>query len=393
MPITPIILPANVQTEYPEPDTRHFTPSRVVPAQLRKPVTSNITPLQRLALIVAGVSYPRPSQGNTLVPSRDRTFHKFSINYRDFLLKANRVDEVIVFDFLLGKITYYDLGAKQGGQPSSLTHDPIVVKNYRFHVGSTITLTSTNNKLRKLYWTGIDEFANTTYGDEDADVEKALYDPWTGTTENSMSISDVYRRIRYAIPGTISELHFVGHGWTGGPIIVNTPGYSSKVYDKDGRTSDFSNSNLVDVFGGSNLSLFQKAFTTDATIAIWGCENNEAARKLILSARAKEKAKQAYQSELNQLRQLLNNTYAARLAKATGKDVFSALPGTYAVAEGEPNDDNSGYTFQPTIMHVNLEKCGHILQFYKDKLGATFATNGPFKGHPTFGRGYGIFPP
>lgn len=44
--------------------------------------------------------------------------------------------------------------------------------------------------------------------------------------------------------------------------------------------------------------------------------------------------------------------------------------------------------FTPTVMHVNLEKCEHILQLYKKHLGITFPTAGAFKRHPTFGRGF-----
>jgi hypothetical protein len=244
-----------------------------------------------------------------------------------------------------------------------------------------------------LYYTGANEFALREHGDEDADIDKKAYDPWTGAKENSMSIGDVYERVRFGFGGTIKEVHFVGHGWMGGPIIVNTPDYHDKRYDKDGRTDDFTHNVLSHVFDTQNGPIFRANLTADAVFVIWGCENNKRARDLILDIRAKEAGKISYEKQLNELKAIVVSTYAAKLAAASQRTVYAALPGTYAVAEGEPNDDASKFSFTPTVMHVNLQKCAHILEFYRKHLGTTFPTTGAFAGHPTFGRGYAMYKP
>lgn len=276
--------------------------------------------------------------------------------------------------------------------------DPMVVNNYRFNVAGKLTLKSppANTPIearRRLYYMGVNELAKQLTGDENGEVDKTTYDPWSGAKEFSMSVEDLYEKIRASTAGTIKEVHFFGHAWLGGPIIVNTMAYPDKRYDKDGRVKDFTTDKLNHVFDPQNRPHFQAAFASGAFTTVWGCENNKPARDLITAAKGKEKAGENFDAELRQLRQFLADTYANQLAKASGKTVYGPLPGTYSVHEGEPNDDASGIAFTPTAMHVNLEKCGHLLEFYKKHLGITFPTTGVFKGHATFGRGYAVYSP
>ena len=208
-----------------------------------------------------------------------------------------------------------------------------------------------------------------------------------------MSIQDLYERIYFGVAGTIKEVHFIGHAWIGGPIIVNTPDYERKNYDKDGRANDFTFWPLKHVFDSTNLPKFRASLTSDAFFVIWGCDNHWGARQLLIHGMAKEARGDSFQAELASLKSLLKGTYAAQLATASGKEVCAPLPGTYAVHEGERNDDPSGWSYVPTVMHVNMTFFPRILEFYRKNLGISFPTTGVFKGHPTFGRGYARYFP
>jgi hypothetical protein len=93
-----------------------------------------------------------------------------------------------------------------------------------------------------------------------------------------MSIMDVYKYIQEIgqnEAGSIAELSIFSHGWTVGPILVNS--YEREEYqkkgerdpdDKDGRMNkDFFPPNM----SSNDLTLFRKAFDKNAIIWIWGC--------------------------------------------------------------------------------------------------------------------------
>lgn len=90
-----------------------------------------------------------------------------------------------------------------------------------------------------------------------------------------MSITDVYdfiRNIGRTDPGTVRELNFFGHGWHGGPILVNSKDHSGTTArdpdDKDGRShKDFSSPNM----NGTALSELSSAFAPDGFSWLWGC--------------------------------------------------------------------------------------------------------------------------
>lgn len=403
MPINDVVRPKLQEITRPLLDQIAADQADTIP--LEEIEAAAIIQKERIGLIVAGVSYPRPSQGNQLDPKKHRTYFKLALNYKNYLLANNVVDRVTVLDFLPGRWVSFSKGGPKDGERLRPLRDPIVPKNYRFNDNEILTHQAPGKGARKLYYTGIDQFAKEKTGSEDADVEKSEYDPWTGAKENSMSIQDVYERIRYGFAGTIREVHFIGHAWLGGPIIVNTPPYRTKKYDKDGRVQDFSHPGLTDVFGPQGLPIFRANLAADAVLCVWGCENNECARNLYLQAEAgarlKLKANDPCQQTLDdwfgreaeRLKVMMASTYAANLAKATQRPVYGALPGTYSVHEGEPNDDATKIGFDPVVMHVNLEKCRHILEFYRKKLAVTFAKTGAFKGDPTFGRGFAIYQP
>ncbi|NOT46927.1 MAG: hypothetical protein HOP17_04155 [Acidobacteria bacterium] len=90
-----------------------------------------------------------------------------------------------------------------------------------------------------------------------------------------MSITDVYdfiRNIGRNDPGTVQELNFFGHGWHGGPILVNSKDNSGTAArdpnDKDGRSlKDFKAPNM----NATALSELSLAFASDGFTWLWGC--------------------------------------------------------------------------------------------------------------------------
>jgi len=98
---------------------------------------------------------------------------------------------------------------------------------------------------------------------------------------NVMSITDAYEYIQNIgenEPGTVHEFSIIGHGWRGGPVIVNT--YERNVFrangarasardpwDKDGRKKDTNVTNM----GFENWLHYKRAFTNTGHIWVWGC--------------------------------------------------------------------------------------------------------------------------
>lgn len=96
-----------------------------------------------------------------------------------------------------------------------------------------------------------------------------------------MSITDVYRyviNIGATEPATLLEFSILGHGWFGGPIMLNSfqrEEYTSSganealrdPWDKDGRTKDFFSQNMTD----ADWVNFKNAFASDGYAWIWGC--------------------------------------------------------------------------------------------------------------------------
>ncbi len=357
---------------------------------------------RRVALIVAGVNFPGPMHRSVNVPAKDLTYFGRAKNYVSYALTSGLVNRVVLFEFLTGKVvTFFLKGAAQVEEVRQ-PNDALVLKNYRYEVDGRLTLKPPANvpdeERHQRYYTAIHELAIHLTGNPKGDVRKKDYELWTDLTdprEDSLSVADVYASIASSIAGTVREVHFIGHAFHQGPIIVNTSQQPSKEYDKDARADDFWNPDLRHVFGKKNRPRFRAAFTPDAVLTIWGCEDDPKAKALIVTAEGKVKAGQPIQTELAELKKLLTNTYAAKLAGVCERTVYAPLPGTSSVHEGERNDDPTPISFTPTLMHVNLKQCGHILEFYRKHLGIAFATAGAHKGNPpsTFGRGYAIYQP
>jgi hypothetical protein len=364
-----------------------------------------------IALVVAGVNYPRKIQSSKLPTERsDRTYFKMSLNYKDYLLSNGVVSRVFVFDFLKGQCLSFRKGGGKAGDLELPPRDPLVVKNYRFVVGSDwpedeqwLKAPAPKNPDRILnYYVGVSGFAKWQTGEPDGDVLYVDYKKGGGPPENSMNITDVYDTIRgrrgltkitksVITAGSIREVHFIGHAVHNGPVIVNTLRWSlqPKYYDKDGRSKDFASYHVFKE--PDELPFFQSAFTNDAFLTIWGCDFNWEYFRLIKEAIAKKRKRQSIAEEVDTLKAYMASGYAAKLAKICRRPVYAALPGTESVHEDEPKWAGN---FQPKVMHVNMEpRFKECLHFYKDHLGISFATTEAFKGDPTFGRGYAVYNP
>lgn len=98
---------------------------------------------------------------------------------------------------------------------------------------------------------------------------------------NVLSITDAYRYVSSlgaTEPGTVREFSVMGHGWYGGPVLVNSFERSEFAVggsryperdprDKDGRTKDFTRENMSD----TDWNNFQNAFASDGYCWVWGC--------------------------------------------------------------------------------------------------------------------------
>ncbi len=216
-----------------------------------------------------------------------------------------------------------------------------------------------------------------------------------------MSILDIYEAVQNigsTSPGTLAELSFFSHGWMGGPILVNsndslTGTFARDPDDKDPRLFKDFTSPTTDP---AKLANFKKAFHPNGYSWIWGCTFTKAyfwtLHKLIkkygLTSLTDTKNLQLTYSveEINLITNCattgncaskpvtwdttfadvkryicagLNNTYASVLAKASGKNVYAALLGTYAVYE-------NGTTVSNPLMVV--EGFTTIKDFYKKYL-------------------------
>lgn len=200
-----------------------------------------------------------------------------------------------------------------------------------------------------------------------------------------LSITDVYefvRNIGRTDPGTVKELNFFGHGWHGGPILVNSKDHSSTTArdpdDKDGRGSkDFRSPNM----NATALSELSSAFAADGFTWLWGCVFAAAPFQVLhrLLKNRKYRNGTLKDGDLIELKfsqqhavqffaqvpsffpaqradgsfplsffrslidikdfcqLMIDNSYCKKIAAATNRKCFGALPGTYSDFEKTSN--------------------------------------------------------
>ncbi|WP_282148919.1 hypothetical protein [Algibacter lectus] len=108
---------------------------------------------------------------------------------------------------------------------------------------------------------------------------------------NVISIVDAYEYIQNIGKnnlGYVREFSVVGHGWRGGPVLVNsyerdafkhsgsTPNLRDP-WDKDGRRKDTNITNMVP----SQWTDFINAFNEDSRVWVWGCAASQLYKKVI----------------------------------------------------------------------------------------------------------------
>ncbi len=110
-----------------------------------------------------------------------------------------------------------------------------------------------------------------------------------------LSVADVYQyimQIGQERSGTIAELSFFGHGWIGGPLLVNSyerdefkRGANKRLrdpWDKDGRTKDTNIHNM----DNQQFAYFISAFQPNAHIWLWGCASSRMYKSVIQAVRS-----------------------------------------------------------------------------------------------------------
>ena len=184
---------------------------------------------KRTAILVAGINYPRRKRGNEDA-AKYRTYFNYCLKYKDHLFEKDKVDGVLIFDFLKGESLFFEKGGDSQGR-LNFVYGPLHPKNFRYvdpdpkkqdkPFGSTLKVKRVPGEGRRYYFTAIDDFArDRNNGDSDADVLFDEYEPWSGGTEKSMSIADVYDMFTRVTSPRYQELHFFGHATHDGPVIA-----------------------------------------------------------------------------------------------------------------------------------------------------------------------------
>jgi hypothetical protein len=243
---------------------------------------------------------------------------------------------------------------------------------------------------------------------------------------NVISITDAYDYIQTIgenEPGTVYEFSILGHGWRGGPVLVNTyerPEYrvnganarARDPWDKDGRKKDTNVTNM----GFTPWLNYKNAFTTTGFIWVWGCASSRryktVIQKVLRSAefRAKRYGRHVdtdsftlsfsqqfaddnfiydplffYRSVTagstsdrrftrtllevkNFLIRGLVHTYAGQMAYNTNIRTYAALPGTGADYE-RGGTSNRRVMVVPTSSSTYGYSFSQVVRFYKTYLG------------------------
>lgn len=272
----------------------------------------------------------------------------------------------------------------------------------------------------KRVWTDISTFTPVTR----ANYTGRFFDK---SPAGVMSITDVYefvRNIGRTDPGTVQELNFFGHGWHGGPILVNSLDQTGSLTgardpnDKDGRAlKDFGPPTM----NSTQRSELSAAFASDGFTWLWGCVFAAAPFQVLyrlLKNRLYQTGKlkdsdlikldfsetQANQffaqvpsffpakppggtfplsfyrslTDIKALCQLMIDfSYCKRIATATNRKCYGALPGTYSDFE---KGGALPLMLIPTKVPPYSDNFWAFLNFYKKHMGISLDPEG---------RGYG----
>jgi hypothetical protein len=339
-----------------------------------------------------------------------------------------------------------------------LHQDPPKLQNYRRLVGKSteagtvllpLTKRVTAPNARVLYFPGLDTDGPATVGDYVA-KEKA-HEQAKQPMDFTLGMYDVYLALGLLFPrNSVRELHVFSHGIRQGPILLNTPVFNPRpdfrsLLDKDGRPKDFA---LFDAaLKEAKQSPLSAHFTSDAFCALWGCSADARLDELIRFAEdetkndgpgtqqkftieffpddgitdeeaetqraefqrvwkgvdkagnlQRELTRQEFADTVKQV--LIPETYAKQLARASGRPVFAALPGTSSNYDGARRSTLALTHVPQKLVEDERRDLRDVLRFYANRLKITFELDqvahlddrpGAFS--PAFGRGFGKYVP
>lgn len=282
---------------------------------------------------------------------------------------------------------------------------------------------------KKRVWTEATQFNFTRVTEANYSDPSSTYPAFDTSPNGVMSITDVYQYVRdlgTTQPGSLVELSFFSHGMWKGPILVNSSDNSGSATDrdpsdKDGRLrKDF----IFPTIDSIDLSNFRNAFHTDGYVWVWGCAfsitHHEVLDKLVKDAKYKTpqgpidedeftfsfsqqwanlyfasdsqffpKRDAANQYPLTFTRTFgdvkkffergIQNTYSSKIAQASGRKCYGALPGNYATFERGVGV-KLALMLIPTKVPPYADNFTSYLDFYATHLGIKLDPEG---------RGYG----
>jgi hypothetical protein len=197
---------------------------------------------------------------------------------------------------------------------------------------------------------------------------------------DSISIVDVYEyidRIGRDAPGTLAQLHFFSHGYSRGPILLNTDDdVGSKSTDrdpgdKDPRYKDFLQTNIK-----GRWPHLPQAFAPGARVKSWGCFTDEYVRKRInavLHTKSRTEEVEYEGTMINRdsvmmaVDDALYASYVMAFVDRFGLDVWGPAPGT-----------SSKYKADSHHMYIDQSEYGSVLRWYEKYFGGRRDASGHY---------------
>lgn len=260
-----------------------------------------------------------------------------------------------------------DLGAQPNQAIPRAITDHTVVSMFDFRTGNL-----------EQYIKGIDgwhRMQRVMQGHERPDIKKPKSDDALARRQRAdcISILDVYGHLSTlgrTHPGSVKQLHFFSHGYSMGPVLLNTYDNTKSndardPTDKDPRTKDFLPVNLA------HYPNLQAAFVRDAYVKAWGCFGSDIVDKLRAVSRTTDINQQVRVKGRNETwssadvivelrRDILPDSYMVEFCKAIGVDGWSAPPG---VTSSYKRSSRRYY------FHINEGVHGEVVGWYERHFG------------------------
>lgn len=313
-----------------------------------------------------------------------------------------------------------------------LKKDPSIEENENWRFTSfdvaagKVRVNSFDTNTEKRNWTDLQGSSQVPVTEDNYSNKTTVYPVFDTVPQNAspsdvISITDVYKFVcdlGVNQPGSLLELSFFSHGWSGGPILVNYYEPDKKrtdraPYDKDARQlADFRPPTMDDVARTN----FGNAFHANGFIWVWGCNFadlfHDTINKIVTSvayntsqgpadsdvfvlqytqAQANEyfdgvpwffppydatKTQFSVTKTFQELKQLfragLASTYCHAIASVAGRTCYGTLPGMYATYGVQP----LGLMLVPRdAANYGIDFSSYV-RFYTKYLGAVIDSDG-----------------